>query len=171
MVIHPSTQNSYQTALAMQEKGWLDEFVTGFYAKRWRMVEWALRLLPKRYRALIEKELERRRMPGLPDEKVRLIPFEDLIFVLFSRVKILEGIGGFFPIHRWRMNQFYRKAAKRIRVRKPDVVVVYDTCGAEILKAAKAVGAITILDQTIGHVLTAISEHEKYDVPLYIPDW
>ena len=38
LVAHPGTQHSRQTALALQKAGWLQNYVTGFYYKKWLLL-------------------------------------------------------------------------------------------------------------------------------------
>ena len=69
IVAHPGTQNSYETALAVQEAGLLRWYMTGFYYKRQGILGRAVRMLPNGMGSGMQRELFRRWKKGLDPDR------------------------------------------------------------------------------------------------------
>ncbi len=70
MVVHPGTQYSFQTDLAIQEAGLLKEFNTCFYYRNNSFVAQAIPKIRNRTFWLTHYKLKRRSLAGLDDGKI-----------------------------------------------------------------------------------------------------
>jgi len=52
----------------------------------------------------------------------------------------------------WRNGRFDQFVAGKVQQRRPELVVAYDSAALRTLRAAKEVGAVCLLDQSIGHI-------------------
>ena len=78
LVLHPGTQHSRQTALALQELGRLECLVTGLFDFPDGAMRKLIDRLPGRLAVLLRKELWRFSSPGLDPDKVRAFPGYEL---------------------------------------------------------------------------------------------
>lgn len=145
IVAHPGQQHSYQTALAVQEVGLLDLYLTGFYYKPDHFVSTIISALPQRYSQPLLRELRRRHLIGLSAEKIRSHTLVEIAQVITGRLRRSSGPN----LMLYRNKNFQCWAGKLIAQYKPAAVIGYDTSTLEIFRSAKAVGAVCILDQTI----------------------
>ncbi len=156
MVVHPGGQHSYQTVLGLQKSGLLHSYVTGFYYKRsslWvKILECVPDFLLKRFRRKMSLKFH----PQIEDEAVCVLPWGELV-----------GTLGFFRYNR-KIRWLDGQAAKRVLCQKPKVVICYDTCAVRTFAAAKKVGAVCILDQTIGHLSYAEKVFLQYGLTVDI---
>ncbi len=75
LVVHPGTQHSYQTALAAEQVGWLDRFITGFYFNPESWIGRAIRTLPSPLAPrLYQRLLHNRYHPQLSPSRVAQAP-------------------------------------------------------------------------------------------------
>jgi glycosyltransferase involved in cell wall biosynthesis len=154
VVAHPERQHSYQTALAVQEQGWLLQYLTGFYYKT-GFVSSAVRLLRPR----LEAQLLRRRLPEIDQTRVRSFPWGELL-----------NRAGLMDFHS-KIGRFDRRVARYVRRTTPSAVICYDTCALETFKAATEVGAVRILDQTGGHLTQAQKIFKEHGIDFPVADW
>jgi glycosyltransferase involved in cell wall biosynthesis len=143
VVAHPATQHSYQTALAVQQHGWLQAYLTGIYYKPRGLLAAMVALLPANARAKAERQLLRRQMPALDQDRIHSFPLGELLH--------RAGVIDFQSM----IERFDRLSARQVLTTKPDAVICYDTCALRTFRAAERVGAVRILDQTIGHLTQA----------------
>jgi alpha-maltose-1-phosphate synthase len=145
IVAHPGQQHSYQTALAMQEAGLLDLYLTGFYYKPDHFASTIINALPEGYRQAILRELKRRYLTGLDTHRIRSHALVELAQVIAGRLRRSSDPS----LMLYRNENFQRWVKKLIARRRPTAVIGYDTSALEIFRSAKALGALCILDQTI----------------------
>jgi len=165
VVAHPGTQHSYEAAIALQDAGLLREYITGLYFKESGLPYRLKRLLPAKARLRFDKQLMKRRRPGLRDEIVRTHWWVEAAFIaarnsgapswLFDRAFLLR-------------NQiFSRLVGRRIAATLPAAVICYDSCALESFEAAARVGTLKVLDQTVCHLTTGaeVMEQENLTSP------
>ena len=153
VIAHPGTQHSYEAAIALQDAGLLREYITGLYFKQ-RGLPYRLRwILPANASMRLDKELMKRRRPGLRDDIVRTHWWVEAAFVAARNLAAPSWL-----IDRafvWRNQTFSRLVAKHIEATVPAAVVCYDSCALESFQAAARVGTLKVLDQTCPHLTTS----------------
>lgn len=178
LVAHPGTQHSYQTALALQEAGFLHRYVTGFYYKDSVIVSALISLLPEKYSNSIARLLLRRRNDELRQDLILTIPIPELIFVISSRLKLLKNWSD--KIMWWRNRRFDRGISKMIVSTKPEALICYNSCAINAFKACAITGTVSILDQSVGHIKSYIKIlqeeaelHPEFadQLSMNTPDW
>jgi glycosyltransferase involved in cell wall biosynthesis len=154
IVFHPGTQHVHQTVLALQESGQLDRFLTGFYYKP-EAASWLwLRLLPVTPHRRADAYLSRRRLAGIDDARVRQLPLSALLE--FATERRLELRTQLLPVWRWNRKWAGRWAGQIVAARKPKAVLTFEGAACEVFHAARAAGVACVLDQSIGHLATAL---------------
>lgn len=169
LIACPKTQHSYQAALALQERGVLSRYVTGFYYKRPSFAASAISILPERYRSRMEREFLRRRMEHLDDRLIESVALGDLLCAAIERHDWLRPWSQRLDLWSYHLRRFQRETAKKIRTLRPRVVLCYDTCSRQIFEAAHDVGAMCVLDQTIGHITKCVAEFAAAEIELSLP--
>ncbi|MFL5559907.1 MAG: glycosyltransferase family 4 protein [Gemmatimonadaceae bacterium] len=159
-IAHPGTQHSYQAALALQERGLLRRYLTGTLYNRGGKgtVGMLMRVLPSRLRSKIERQVRRRRLEGLNESLISSMDMIEIVHSVADRAGLPPAVG--FRFYQFRQQRFQRHAARMVERLKPSVVVCYDTAALEVFEAARRVGAICVLDQSIGHVTQLIRQFE-----------
>jgi glycosyltransferase involved in cell wall biosynthesis len=156
ILAHPGAQHSRQTALALQDAGLLRLFLTGTYYRRSR---WQSRCLAGAIRA-VRPSLARKflvtRDQRLDDARIRTRPWGE---IAARTVRRSPG---------WKIDWFDRQAAAVVRRERPRAVICADTSAVHAFAAAREVGAVCILDQTIGHLSGAERQYRAYDVPVAV---
>jgi alpha-maltose-1-phosphate synthase len=104
-------------------------------------------------RPLREGLLDRRK-DGLARDLVHLHPLGELCFLALARLRTFAKHAD--AIIRWRNRRFDKIIERAIRSQRPAGVICYDTCALRAFKAARELGALCILDQSIGHHRTAV---------------
>jgi hypothetical protein len=130
---HPGTQYSYQTALAMQEAGFLRRHLTGIYYKPQSAAGRALSLLPP-----LARRLRQRRNAALDDSLVHQCPFAEALYLSAARLKPLRKHAA--GIVRWRNRRFGHIAARVIQRERPAALICYDTSALQAFERAKTLG-------------------------------
>ena len=169
IVACPKTQHSYQAALALQEQGILRRYITGFYHKKSSALGRSLPLLAPPVRQRIERELRRRRLDELDEQLIETVPLGDLTCSVLERSRRLRALTRRFGVWAWHVARFQEYVARRVRALRPSVVVCYDGSARTIFEAARSVGAVCVLDQTIGHVTSCIEELGAIGMDLQLP--
>lgn len=149
IVAHPGTQHSYETALAVQEAGMLKRYMTGIYYKPRSACGRAARLWHPAVR-----QLRRRYHAGLTASLVKQYPLAEVLYL---------GAGGLKPLRkhatrfvRWRNRRFDRIVARVVGRERPAALICYDTCARQAFRQAGTIGALRILDQSVGHWRTLV---------------
>lgn len=144
IVAHPGAQHSYETALAVQEAGLLKRYLTGIYYKPKSALGQAVRLVQP-----VERQFRRRCKQGLAQGLVKQYPLGEALYLSGTRLKPLTRHTA--RIIRWRNRRFDRIVARVIERERPAAMICYDTCSLRAFTTARIVGALRILDQSVGH--------------------
>ena len=150
IVAHPGRQNSYETALAMQEAGLLARYITGIYYKPESVCGRVVRLSGR-----AESEFYRRHQDGLSCDRVRQYPLGELLYLGASRFR---PSARYVPgIVRWRNDRFDRLVGGVVERERPTGVICYDTCALHTFRKAGDLGILRVLDQSVGHWRTLVA--------------
>jgi glycosyltransferase involved in cell wall biosynthesis len=148
VVSHPLRQHAYETALAAQDAGLLEAFVTGLYRTgRGLGGPVAQRLAPVSYR----QALARRFHPELDPALVETVPRYQLADLALRSAPWLRAR---LDTVSWMDERFDRAVAGRLGRRRPGLVHCFEGSALETLRAARAAGAAAVLDVP--------SAHERY---------
>lgn len=172
LVAHFAAQHSYQTALALQEAGLLREYITGsFYFRNSGPLALVVRHLPGPPGERLRRLLLRRHLPGLDGRLVRSWPREELQSVARMTAPRLVRIIDRNRPYPGRIDRFQERVASHVRETRPGVVIAYDAGARLIFEAARSVGATCVLDQTTGHITTALRTYADAGIPtMQTPD-
>lgn len=153
LVSNSERHHAYQAALALQEAGALDRFVTGAYYRPGtagtRAMEALFRLGGGRESADLAR-FRNRRQPGLPDERVDAIAWPELIERGWAKLRPLHRIAAPETMTFWKNDTFDRLAARRVRPGL-DAVHAFEQCAEDQLVRARRIGAVAVLDEPIMH--------------------
>ena len=155
LVHHPGSNHlAYEVVAGLQAGGFDCRFDTGFfYVPQGRAARLA-DALPARWRQRVVRELKRRAHPGVDPARVRLLAGPELAYVALNRFGLAPG-----PLARvvgWRDEIFDRWVAAHIRRERPRIVVGHDSSTLLSFRAARDVGAVTVLNQVTGHIEAAL---------------
>lgn len=155
LVHHPGSNHlAYEVVAGLQAGGFACDFDTGFfYAPEGRAARLAQRL-PGAGRERVLRELKRRAHPGVDVRRLRLLPWPELAYVALNRLGLAPG-----PLARivgWRDEVFDRWVASHVRRARPHIVVGHDSSTLLSFRAAREVGAVTVLNQVTGHIEAAL---------------
>lgn len=149
-------QHSYQTALAAYEAGFLQRLITGIYYKPNQLSSKLSERLLSGMR--LEKNLRRmrlRRQSEIPDSLVTSIAWPEIIEQLWKQNQILGK-----SIHpdtvdtvTYLKNEIFDLLVSRLYLSRPqcDLFHGFEQCALFSLRKAKAIGAITLLDEPVIH--------------------
>jgi starch synthase len=144
IVAHPGAQHSYETALAVQQAGLLERYITGIYYKPKSALGQAVHLVRP-----VERQFRRRHKRGLAQRLIKQCPLGEALYLTGVRLKPLTRHAA--RIVRWRNRRFDRIVARVIERERPAALIAYDTCSLRAFTKAKSVGTLRILDQSVGH--------------------
>ncbi|MBV8770937.1 MAG: glycosyltransferase family 4 protein [Deltaproteobacteria bacterium] len=150
VVAHPGTQHSYEAAVAFQQAGLLQEYITGIYFRMTGTLRRLLTLAPDKVSRAVLSQLARRHRPGLREALVRTRPLPEAAYLASTRLPLPAWVSS--QLLQLRNLLFDRFVASRIEELSPAVVVCYDTCALQGFRAASRVGALRVLDQTNCHL-------------------
>ena len=125
MVVHPGTQYSFQTALAIQEAGLLKEFNTCFYYKNNSFVAQAIPKIRNRAFRLMHDKLKRRSLAGLDDGKINTKILDDILYLTTENIALLSRYSRTILLRRNRRLCEY--AARRLDQLNIKAVVCHDS--------------------------------------------
>lgn len=151
MVAHPGTQHSYQTVLALNSAGISSRYLTGFYYKYHSLLARLLSLVPGHLSRRINSYLSRRRSNGISDDQVSYKLSSALLAQIAQRTSFPQAQS----LLRIANTSFDHWVIKTIERTNPRVVIGYDSQASAIFEACSSRPVWRLLDQTIGHVLTA----------------
>lgn len=159
--VHFGAARSYETASAIIRAGYSCRHLCGYYYVESGWLETLLRKLSTEWTGKIQRRLKRRYLKDLPPEAV-------------ERSWIQEGLstarGVLRPLSRLLGTTTYyyadMRAAVRVLMLRPKIVIAGDSIALFTIRAAKRVGAISIVDQSTGHISAAArimdAEKERY---------
>ncbi len=135
LIAHPMRQYALEFAAAMHEAGWFQSFLTMLPDEE--SVGW----LPAPVRRRLPTALARNPLSRLPRSMVRILNGP----LLLAKASQKAGrLGPGLELMAWTI--FDRWVARAVRKSRPSVVVGYEMCCLETLRAAREVGAAGILD-------------------------
>jgi starch synthase len=151
LVHHPGSNHlAYELVAGLQAGGYDCDFDTGFFYTPEGKVAHLARQLPARWRGRVERELKRRSHAQVDPTRLRFLAWPELAYVALNRLGLPPG-----PLSRvvgWRNEIFDRWVASRIRRERPHIVVGHDSSALLAQRAAREVGAVSVLNQVIGHI-------------------
>jgi glycosyltransferase involved in cell wall biosynthesis len=149
IIANHARNTSYPLAQATYGAGYLRRFVTGVYYKPSTPFGRVLKTLARRAGETEVKRLERRRDDGIPDDKVASVPIPELVEESVGRALARRG--------RDRRAAVYLKCevfdwyVSRRHVEPCTIFHGFEQCALFSLRRARALGAITVIDQQIIH--------------------
>jgi len=151
LVHHPGSNHlAYEVVAGLQASGFSCSFDTGFfYAPDGRVARLA-NALPERWRGRVLRELKRRSHAGVDPARVRLFAAPELAYVALNRLGLAPA-----PLAKvigWRDEIFDRWVAGHVRRERPRIVVGHDSSSLLSFRAARAAGAVSVLNQVTGHI-------------------
>lgn len=151
-VLHPGTQHSWQTALALQEGGALGWYATSIFYDPDRWPYRVERFLPPPLADRTGRAFRRRYEPRLDPGLIRRLGTWPWIALGVSA--LAQGSAAAWAIRQGNIDVGRR--AVRLLEREPvDLVWAYDSAALEIFRWAKQRGIRCVLDRTIAHGVTA----------------
>jgi glycosyltransferase involved in cell wall biosynthesis len=151
LVHHPGSNHlAYNLVGGLQREGYDAVFETGFfYDPAGRLARLVARL-PAALRARAERELRRRSNALVDPARVRAWPWAELAYVAAARA----GISGerLARVIGWRNEVMDRRVARALRREPARVVIGHDGSALHAARAARDTGALTVLNQVIGHL-------------------
>jgi alpha-maltose-1-phosphate synthase len=160
IVAHPGNPvRSHEAVLAMQEAGYLKQYVTGFYYRPNGIAGRFLRHLPSAFRQRVERQLSGRHRSQLDPSRIRTVMGVELLFIIAHRLKLSKK--SIAKIWRWRIEWFDRALVRILERERPSVLICYSNCAVRSLHKAKSLGIFTIVDQMMSHLDSAIPLYEE----------
>jgi glycosyltransferase involved in cell wall biosynthesis len=151
LVHHPGSNHlAYELVAGLQGSGYPTNFDTGFFYTEGGVTGRLARGLPASLRARLERELKRRAHPGVDPRRLRFLAWPEAVYVACNRLGMAPD-----PLARvvgWRNEIFDRWVAHRVRRERPQIVVGHDSSALLAQRAAREVGAVSVLNQVIGHI-------------------
>lgn len=144
LVAFPSTAIfGQQAALAFEEHGELDAYLTSFVHRPGGILARLLAALPGGHGARILRELERRAITALPDHRIEARPFWEIVRTVADKA----GLGR-VPVDKlWdHLSRDFTRAAGRRLGKGADAIYAYEYTALEAFAAADRTGAFKILD-------------------------
>jgi glycosyltransferase involved in cell wall biosynthesis len=152
LVHHPGSNHlAYNLVGGLQHEGYDAWFETGFFFDPNGRLARLVRHLPAALRARVERELRRRSNPIVDPARVVMRPLPELAYVAAARF----GLQGerLARVVGWRNDVMDARVAQRIaRAPSPHIVIGHDGSALASSLAARNVGAMSVLNQVIGHV-------------------
>ncbi|MDE2301564.1 MAG: glycosyltransferase family 4 protein [Sphingomonadales bacterium] len=146
-VVHPGTQHSWQTALALQELGALHFYATSIFHQPGRFPYSLADRLPGAAGARLAREFARFSHPGLDPALVRTAGLSEWAERLAARAGARRLAQ---RIDRLGNRRFARSIAAELASAAPFALWAYNASARESFLAARAAGRLCILDRTIG---------------------
>ncbi len=172
-VLHPGTQHSWQTALALQEGGMLAWYATSIFYDPDKWPYRIERYLPRALAERAHRTFERRCDPTLDPRLVRRLgPWG---WMAAGAGALTQGRASAWTTRQG--NRDFGARAVRLLEQEPvDVVWAYDTAALEVFRWAKPRGIFCVLDRTIAHGAVAnevmtdeYSRHREFFLSPFVP--
>jgi len=161
IVSHPGTQHSAVVAAALMRAGYLDRYLTSIVWRRDGALGRWLRRRRGHWARRVERELGRRSGADVGPRSMQVLPGLELLHVAASRA----GFRGLTQHALWLRNELFdRRVAAEVARRRPAAVLCYDSCALRTFRAARRVGTLTVLDQSVGHIRSAVAMLRDEDV-------
>lgn len=145
--VHQGAPRIYEIVHAIVKSGYSCHLLSGYYYREDGFPESVLSRLPFGWARKLRATLKRRHIDILPPELVERSLFQEFL------VGIERGCRSVLPNFVIARNRYIDiRAALRVLMLRPKVVITCDTHALFTLRAAKRIGAVAVLDQVIGHV-------------------
>lgn len=145
--VHQGAPRIYEIVHAIVKSGYSCHLLSGYYFREDGWPERILRHLPRGWTARLLANLKRRHIDILPPEFVERSWVQEIL------LGVERSCHSFLPNFAIARNRYIDlRAAVRVLMLRPKIVISCDTHALFTLRAAKRVGAVAILDQVIGHV-------------------
>lgn len=145
--VHQGVPRVYEIVNAIVQSGYSCRLLSGYYYRKDGWAERLLKRLPPRWAEKIMPGLKRRHLDGLDSG---LVERSWLLELLQGVERAFPSVFPNFMIMRNRYIDI--RAAIRVLMLRPRVVITCDSHALYTLRAAKRTGAVAVLDQVIGHV-------------------
>lgn len=161
-------QHAYPAALAAQQCGFLDRFITSLYYKpdelRYRLLERAIR---SSHRNGDLGRIRARRQQGLADDRVVSIFWPEFTELVWQRSSLLSRVVHPNSVTYLKNEAFDWLVAER-HLPPCDIFHGFEQCALFSLRRAKELGAVTVLDQPVIHraLWDRLEEQERRHVGL-----
>lgn len=144
IVAHPGKQHSFQTAVAMDKKGYLKYYVTSVYNKKGSLT----RFLEKHVNGDLKKKLKNRCSDIIPENKVRQINELLVIITLFlNRFPLVQ-----YFTENWNYfveSLFYKRLMPFVKKENPDALIIYNGSSKKHLSILCETNIVTFMDMSI----------------------
>lgn len=169
LVAHPGAAHFiYELVAAVAGLGYGARFETGFYWRDSGLPAALLAALPNGLREKLARELGRRHFSGIPNEAVTTRPFRELCYVAAARLmRSRPAVGA--ALLEWRNEGLDRAVAAGMRHHRPSLFIGHDTSALASVRAARAAGVPSVINQVIGHL--AIGDRLLAEEAARHPDW
>ena len=152
LVAHPGAAHFiYELVRAVADLGFPTRFETGFYHDDTGALARVVGALPDPLRQRVARELGRRRFDGVDPAIVHRHADLELPYVAAARLLRRHPATVEQVLH-WRNRRFDARVARVVERAPPTVVIGHDTSALRMLRAARRVGAASVLNQMIGHL-------------------
>jgi starch synthase len=151
LVHHPGSNHlAYNLVGGLQAEGWDAWFETGFFYRPHGRLARLVARLPADLRARAERELRRRSNTLVDPARVIAWPWAEFGYVAAARA----GVSGerLARVIGWRNEVMDRRVARHLLERPARVVIGHDGSALHAARAGRRVGALTVLNQVIGHL-------------------
>ncbi len=169
LTVHPGAAHFiYELVAAVEALGFDGRFETGFFHDPHGLLARLASYAPPGLRSRLMREFSRRSFAGISPRRVIGHPLPELLYVAAARSLAHKPE---IPrrLMAWRNRVIDGAAARRILRDRPRLVIGHDTSAIASIRAARAVGAKSILNQMIGHV--AIGDRILREEAALQPAW
>jgi glycosyltransferase involved in cell wall biosynthesis len=149
IIAHPGRQHSHQTALALQEGGMLERYLTSVWYQPNRFPYSVVRYIPGNVRRSILSELKKRSFEPLDLSQVETYPFWKLLYTLARKVHSRQAVSE-RSIHKFNRDVDEWVAGK-LSGMKFDLFIGYEVSALECFRVCKQKGIPSILDLAAEH--------------------
>jgi glycosyltransferase involved in cell wall biosynthesis len=149
IIANHARNTSYPLAEAASDAGYLKKYVTGVYYKPSTLTGRALKAIAGRVGGADLKRLVNRRSDRIPDERVATVPIPELLEQGVGRM--LSRVGRDHRPATYLKCEVFDYFVSRRHVDRCAIFHGYEQCALFSLRRARALGAITVLDQLIIH--------------------
>ena len=168
-VFHPGTQHSWQTALALQQLGQLESFVTSIFYQPEKLPYRLERHLPVRLAKRVNAEFRRFSHPGLDPSNVQTVGLAEWA----ERIAARAGFRGVAQaVDRVGNRQFAKYLTRSIESDREFALWGFNGSSLGSFVQGRAAGRTLILDRTIGDfrvynrsMAEVAKTHEKWFIP------
>ncbi len=168
LISHPGAlQLVYGIHACAREIGYETTLWTGYHFDEEGLIERIAARAPAPVRARLMRELRRRHSDLVPPSMVVRLPWLEVTTV--AALRLMSGSGTLPRLLGWRNALFDRLVAAEVRRHPPSWVMPVDGAALATIRAARAAGAGSLLNQTIGQV--EIGQRILREEARLRPDW